>query len=419
MQTLTSFELTIFLATIGMMLILARILSRIGRRFHVPTLVAELLAGIILGPTILGSIFPSLHLFFFPDIGGLPYAYNTLFNLAVLMLLFVAGMELDFSLFAKEQRGIIFTTIFSILIPFILSVYCGWQFFDFFRGIHYSTAPFVFPLIFGLIITLTSLPIIVRVLITHNLHNTPLGITIIGTAVVTDLIGWVGFSAILIYANPALGNIQILYTFLYIALFFIVTIVISSNKKMMKKLLTIKTKTTKDEPSYDIAMLFGICLLSAAFTNMIHIHTALGAFFAGIVCKRITSDDLEIAEQLSTFVMNFFAPIFFISIGLKLNFIENMNFLMVLAVFVLSCATKILGTYIGALLGGFNTQSSLIIASGLNARGAMEVIMGAVALKIGLIYPQLFVAFVISAIITSLMAEPLMLSLYHKSDKRG
>lgn len=333
------------------------------------------------------------------------------------MLLFVAGMELDFSLFAKEQRGIIFTTIFSILIPFIVSVYCGWQFFDFFHGITYPAAPFVFPLIFGLIITLTSLPIIVRVLITHNLHNTRLGITIIGTAVVTDLIGWLGFSAILIYANPAMGNIQILYTFLYIALFFILTIVISSNRKLMKKLLTVKT--TKDEPSYDIAMLFGICLLSAAFTNIIHIHAALGAFFAGIVCKRITSDNHEIAEQLSTFVMNFFAPIFFISIGLKLNFIENMNFFMVLAVFVLSCATKIFGTYIGALLGGFNTQSSLIIAAGLNARGAMEVIMGAVALKIGLIYPQLFVAFVISAIITSLMAEPLMLALYHKPNKIG
>src|SRR5271155_5264333 len=113
MHSLTTHEITIFLVVVGLMLILARFLFKIGRYFRLPTLVAELLAGIILGPTVLGYIFPEMHQILFPEEGGLQNAYDILFNLSVIMLLFLGGMELDFHLLTKSKKSIFITSILA------------------------------------------------------------------------------------------------------------------------------------------------------------------------------------------------------------------------------------------------------------------------------------------------------------------
>lgn len=398
MNGLTSQDLTVFLTAIGLMLILARILSRIGARINVPTLVAELLAGILIGPTILGNFFPSIYQFFFPETGNLPDAYDTIFNLSVIMLLFLAGMELDFSLISKERRAIIATSIFAIFLPFGIGLLFSWYFFYFFHGTELSAAPFVFPLIFGTLLTVSSLAAVIRVLMSLDILNTTIGVTIIGTAVLTDLFGWFGFSSIITYANPTLENIHIFYTAIYIVIFFALTFIVSSSGKFMGKIFS-QREPGKQEVSYDLAMLFGICLLSGAFTNAIHIHPSLGAFIAGILCKRVVGENSAILQQLKLFIMNFFAPIFFISIGLKLNFALNFNLSMILAVFFLAIVSKVTGGLIGAYIGGFEFKKALFISCCLNTRGSLEIIMAVLAMKIGLIMPQLCVAFILMSII--------------------
>jgi len=407
MHELTSHEITLFLVVLGIMLILARILFRIGQYFRIPTLAAELLAGILLGPTVLGYLFPHLHETLFPEEGGLQNAYDILFNLSVVMLLFFAGLELDFNLLTKSKKSIAITSLLSIFLPLSVGIWAGWQYFDFFHGFVFSAAPFVFPLIFGTLISLTALAIIVRILLAQNILNSQVGITIVGTALVTDVVGWLLFSSILIYANPTIENIQIIYTVFYILLFFTVMFLISSCKKFMVKLFAQK-EDTETGSGYDISLLLGACLLSGAFTNAINIHPTLGAFIAGIVCRRIIGENSFIFEQLRTFIMNFFAPIFFISIGLRLNFFEELNIPMVLGVFVLLCIVKLFAATLGARLSGFSLRPALIVGVSLNARGAMDIIMGAIALKIGLIGNQLFVSFVIIAVVISLILESLI-----------
>lgn len=401
MHALTSHDVTVFLIVVGMMLILARFLFKVGQFFRIPTLVAELLAGIILGPTILGYVFPDLHSYFFPETGGLPSAYDSLFSLSVVMLLFLGGMEIDFSLVIKSKKSIAYTSLLAIVIPFVVGTWAGWHYFDFLHGFVFSAAPFVFPLTFGTIVALSALPLIVRLLMEYEVLNSPIGITTIGSALVTDLVGWCLFSSILIYANPTIENIQILYTIFYIIVFFAVMLAISSCKTFMANLFS-----QKGEQSYDISMLLGACFLSGAFTSAIQIHPTLGAFIAGIVCRRIVGDNTHILKQLEIFILNFFAPIFFISIGLKLNFLEALNIPMILFVFCLACVTKLIGAFLGASLSGFTARSAFTIGLLLNGRGAMEILMGAVALKIGLIGTQLFVTFVIVAVVTLLLVEP-------------
>ncbi len=238
----------------------------------------------------------------------------------------------------------------------------------------------------------------------HNILNTPIGITILGVSLITDLVGWFFYSSILVYVNAAQSNMQILYTLLYIITFFAVMFFISGQKKIMNKVFSQK-EGPRANVSYDLAMLLGICLLTASFTNAIHIHSSLGAFIAGIMCRRIMGENLELLKQLEVFILNFFAPIFFISIGLKLNFAANFNLLIVLAVFAFACFSKLIGSYIGARLAGIPNRQSGAIAFGLNSRGSMEIIMGALALKMQLIGSSLFVAVVLVAVITSFIAE--------------
>jgi Kef-type K+ transport system membrane component KefB len=410
MHALSSHEVTVFLVVVGCMLILARLLFKIGRYFHIPQLVAELLAGIIMGPTVLGNVFPELHAICFPEGVGLAGAYDILFNLSVVMLLFLAGMELDFHLLTKSKKSIFITSALAIGFPLSVGVWAGWKYFSFFHGFVFSAAPFVFPLIFGTIVSLSALAILVRILMQYNILNSPIGITVVGTALVTDVVGWLLFSSILTYANPSLDNIQIIYTIFYIIIFFLSMFLFSSSKKFMAKIFS-ESDASKTEVSYDISMLFGICLLAGAFTNAINIHPSLGAFISGIVCRRIIGENPYLFEQLQMFIMNFFAPIFFISIGLKVNFFTELNIPMFLAIFVLACTMKLLGAVLGAYISGFSFRPALIIGAALNARGSMEIIMGAIAFKIGLIGSQLFVSFVLLAVITGSISGPILVKL--------
>lgn len=161
-------------------------------------------------------------------------------------------------------------------------------------------------------------------------------------------------------------------------------------------------------PGGVLSISLGICLLSAAFTESINIHAILGAFIAGIAF----GDSVQLKEQareiIHQFVTNFFAPLFFVSIGLKVNFIQNFDLQIVLIVLILAYVGKVLGAFIGARIGGMSKNHALAVGFGMNARGAMEIILGTLALNAGLISKPIFVALIIMALVTSITSAPLM-----------
>src|SRR5262249_23368901 len=128
-------------------------------------------------------------------------------------------------------------------------------------------------------------------------------------------------------------------------------------------------------PGGVLAMCLGLCLLCAAFTESIHIHAILGAFIAGIAIGDSVHFREQAREIIHQFVTNFFAPLFFVSIGLKLNFATNFDIVIVAIVLVTAYAGKLTGATLGARLGGMSKNESLAIGFGMNARGAMEIIL--------------------------------------------
>ncbi len=399
-------ELIVLLLSISAMLIVSRIFAELGKRLKLPVVMGELIVGIMLGPTIFGMINPVAFNYLFPQTGNVPLAMDGIFKLSVIMLLFVAGMEVQLSLVLKQGKVAVYTSLFSMVIPFFTGFAVAWFFPEIFSISNEPQPKLLFALFFGTALSISALPVIARILMDMNLFKTNIGNVIIASAMFNDLIGWLIFSFVLSLTTTTHGeHLSLWYTIAYILGFglFMLTI----GKKIIDKTLP-WMQTKLSWPGGVLSISLGICLLSAAFTESINIHAILGAFIAGIAF----GDSVHLREQareiIHQFVTNFFAPLFFVSIGLKVNFIENFNPLVVAIVLVLAYVGKVLGAFIGARLGGMSKNHALAVGFGMNARGAMEIILGTLALNAGLITKPIFVALVIMALVTSLTSGPLM-----------
>ncbi|MGC4022116.1 MAG: cation:proton antiporter, partial [Cyclobacteriaceae bacterium] len=161
-------------------------------------------------------------------------------------------------------------------------------------------------------------------------------------------------------------------------------------------------------PGGVLSLSLSLCFLAAAFTEFIGIHAIFGAFIIGVALGDSEHFSERAKEIVHQFINNIFAPLFFVSIGLRVNFIVNFDWLLTLTIIVIAFAGKIIGCGIGTRLGGFSWRESFASACGMNARGAMEIILGIIALESGLINERVFVSLVVMAIVTSMTSGPLM-----------
>jgi Kef-type K+ transport system membrane component KefB len=403
MNAISHHDLVVLLIGMATMLILSRIASELARSVKFPVVMGEIIIGIILGPTILGNFAPEISSYMFPVSGNATIALNGITMVAVIMMLFVAGMEVQLPVVLKQGKAAVLTSSLSMIIPFVLGFVTAWYYPQWFgRTDDYK---FLFAMFFGTALSISALPVIARILIDMGLFKTKIGMIIIASAMFNDLLGWLIFSFILSSMQTSNDNHAFTYTIIYIMGFgfFMLTI----GRKLLDKIMPWMQEKLS-WPGGVLSISLGICFLSAAFTESIGIHAILGAFIAGIAIGDSVHLKEKAREIIYQFVTNIFAPLFFVSIGLKVNFIENFNGTLVLLVLVVAYIGKVSGASIGARLGGFNRKESLAIGFGMNARGAMEIILGTLALQAGLINEPIFVALVIMALVTSLTSGPMI-----------
>ncbi|MEO5644546.1 MAG: cation:proton antiporter [Bacteroidia bacterium] len=404
---LTHDDLIIFLLAISTMLILARIISELGKKMKLPMVMGELIVGICLGPTVLGKLLPGVHHYLFPltTNSNVSLALDGIFSISVIMLLFVAGMEVQLSIVLRQGKAAITTGFGSMIVPFAIGFAAAYWLPSVFGMSLESSSRLLFALFLGTALSISALPVIARILMDMNLFKTKVGMIIIAAAMFNDLVGWLFFSVILSMSGQNHTSMSIVHTVIYVIAFGAFMLFIG-RRIIDKALPWIQTKLSW--PGGVLAMSLGLCLLCAAFTESINIHAILGAFIAGIAI----GDSIKLREQardiIHQFVTNFFAPLFFVSIGLKVDFINNFDAGIVGIILVLAYVGKVVGATGGALLVGLSKRNALAVAFGLNARGAMEIILGTLALNAGLISQPIFVALVIMAFVTSLTSGPLM-----------
>lgn len=397
------------LLQLGIMLVMGRLFAEIARKFKQPAVVGEILAGIILGPTIFGMLSPEGFEIIFPP-GSSFLVLDGFVQVAVVMLLFIAGLEVDLHIVLQQGRQALFTSMFGLVIPFLFGFGLPYLFPDFF-GFTDNGSRLAFALFMGTSMAITALPVIARILMDLGLFKTQMGMLVISSAMINDLIGWLIFSVVL----GMIGKQQNLSLINTISLTIGFTVImLTLGRGLINRILPWINKKLA-WPGGVLSISLAMCFLAAAFTEYIGIHAIFGAFILGVALGDSEHMSERAKEIIHQFINNIFAPLFFVSIGLKVNFLANFDFMLTLVILVIAFAGKILGSGLGTRLGGFTWRESLAAGFGMNARGAMEIILGLIALENNLIDETVFVSLVIMALITSMTSGPLMkLSLLKK-----
>ena len=401
---LSSAEIVIFFLSISVMLFFAKFFGEMLRKLKQPAVIGEILAGIILGPTLFG--------FFFPD------AYNQIFNesqnsiiilqgittLGVVMLMLVSGLEVDLGMVLSQGKPALLTSSFGVLFPFATGFVIAY-FFPSLLGSAESENKIIFALFIGIAVSITALPVVARTLMDLKIFKSKIGSLIISSAMFNDLVGWILFSLLLglVGTKAAHFNFTLIILLLFAFLFFTLFI----GRKIFDYFIPIVyDKTTHPGGMLNFVLIFGF--LGAAFTEYIGIHAIFGAFIIGIAIGDSVHLKIETKETINQFVTNIFAPLFFVSIGLRTNFIAHFNPLVVITLLIIAFTGKVIGSSLGAYLGGTKKNDALLVGFGLNSHGVMEIVLGLLALEVGLIDENLFVALVTMALVTSISSAPLM-----------
>ncbi len=403
MDLLTPQQITGMFLALGLLLLVARLLGEAARGLGQPAVLGEILAGILLGPTLLGVIAPELMAFLFPVQGGGAHLLHGLTTLSIALFLLVAGMEVDLSTVWRQGRVAVGVALLGMAIPFALGLGAAW-FLPSLVGYEPGAPRLPYALFLATACSISALPIIAKILMDLKLYRSDLGVTVVAAAVLNDLVGWLVFALIL----GLLGGGHGMPLGQTIGLTLGFTAAMLTVVPWMLHRIIPWIQAYASWPGGVIGFALALGLLGAAFTEWIGVHAIFGAFLAGVAI----GDSAHLRERTRTtidqFISFFFAPLFFASIGLRVDFAANFDLGLTLVVLVIAVSGKVLGSALGARFGGVPWRESWGIGFGMSAQGTMGIILGVLALQFGLISQRLFVSLVAMALLTSLLSGPLM-----------
>lgn len=403
----TSHETTTLLLSIGVMLAAGRLFGELAKRLGMPALLGEILAGILLGPSLLGRLAPGLHGELFPRSGGVFLAQQSLVLLAISLYLLVAGMEVNLRTVWRQGRAALWVGGLGLIVPFAFGFVPGWLAPEWI-GAQQEQSRLVAALFLGTALAISALPVIVRTLIDLRLYKTDLGMLIVAAAILNDLLGWIIFAGVLGLMSSRSGEVDApSVAWIAFGTLAFTALMLGPARLALRRAVP----WVQDHgrwPGAVMSLAFVGALLSSAATEWIGVHAVFGAFLFGVALGDSASLREETRATMERFIAVFFAPLFFVSIGLKVDFLRNFDPLLTIVLVLLGTLGKVLGCLAGSRLGGLNTRESLAVAAGMNARGAMEIILGSLALSAGLIGERLFVALVVLALVTSMASGPLI-----------
>ncbi|AFD00353.1 transporter, CPA2 family [Methanocella conradii HZ254] len=395
-------DIAVIFLDIVIMLSIALSFGHLMRRLHIPSIVGELIGGIVIGPTVLGRLSPNAYDWLFPNVGPAYMGIDVLTQICVLFFLFFVGLEVDIGMIKKRLYNIAWTSLMGIALPFVLGfslVILSPQLW----GGHAQSMLKLLALFIGTAFSISALPVIARMLKDMGLLKTDTGMIVMGVATINDLVGWSLFTLVLnefAYRDvPGLSP----YTSFIVVLLTLMFLLMAGRVLAQKALQWLKPCSAC---YMGLAMVF--MLLAVVIVELMGIHAAFGAFMAGAAFSRGSDKRIEANDMLSRLVMCFFAPIYFVSIGLRADFFKSFDLLLAAATLLMACAGKVIGATLGAKISGLPSRQAAAIGIALNSRGAMEMVLARVARDAGLIDDRIFVALIIMAVITSIISGPMI-----------
>lgn len=374
-----------FILQIVLVLFATKLAGHLAARIGQPSVLGKIIVGIILGPALLGWVHDTELLTVFSQIG-------------VLLLMFLAGLETDLQEMNRNKKAAIYVALGGILLPIILG-YAGSQYY----GLSAGESIFI-----GLLLSATSVSISVQALRELGWLNSKEGSTLLGAAVLDDIVVVILIAIAMSFFAGSDTNIGLLIG--KKVLFFAILIVLA--KWFIPHFIRIfkKFRVTESILSAGLIICFGL----SYFAEFLGIAGIIGAFFAGIAIAQ-TEYKEEIEHKVEPIAYGIFVPFFFVSIGLAVSFDgigDQIGFIIVFS--IIAVVSKFVGSGIGAKLAGFNTKSSMGVGAGMVSRGEVALILAAMGLEGGLLPGNYYTSIIIVIIVTTIVTPPLLKAIFGK-----
>ena len=410
---LSSTEIIHFLIILLLILIPARLLGELCRRYKLPAIIGEIFAGIIVGPTLFGVLFPNLFNNVFISAPKASGAFDGIANIGIVLLMFIAGFEIDLKQVRKNGKQAIAISLSGILFPFAIGFITVWYMFTthFANGVNNQLVTSLF---FGTALSITALSVITKILLDLDILKTKIGNIVLTAAMVDDFLGWILFSIIIQMMNS--GKEQVSFWSVISVVLFAV-FMLTGGRWIIHKLLAYAGKSGKASNVFTVAVC--LCFVGAAVTEALGVRGFFGAFLTGVAIsdsKYFTEAHKQVLHQFTIYVL---APLFFGSVGLRLNFVSNFNLEIVVLILVIAFLAKLVGAWIGSALSGMTRNESIAVAFGMNARGSQEIVLGLLALQAKIISGPVFEGLVVMTVVTMIISGPIMKYYFLKDQKIG
>ncbi len=397
----------IFVLQLVVLMLVGRLLGEAMQRIGQPSVMGQLLAGILLGPSVFGALFPDLQQTLFPTSGPQKAMIDAIAQFGILLLLLLTGMETDLRLVRKVGRAALSISVTGVAVPFACGFALGWYMPEWLLP-----APdqrLLTSLFLGTALSISSIKIVAAVVREMGFTRRNLGQIIVASAICEDTIGWIIIAITFSLAQAGTIDLasvakSVLGTAVFLAVSFTV------GRRVVFTLIRWANDSFASEFPV-ITMILVIMGLMALTTHFIGVHTVLGAFVAGVLIGESPILTRHIDAQLRGLILAFFMPVFFGMAGLSadLTILQNPQLLlMALVLIAIASFGKFAGAFIGGEIGGLKPRESLALACGMNARGSTEVIVASIGLSMGALSQDLFTMIVAMAIVTTMAMPPML-----------
>lgn len=397
-------------STIGMLLmqilvilVAARTMGWLFAKIRQPAVIGEIVAGILLGPSLLGKVAPDVFAFIFPT--HTLSNIQLLSNFGLILFMFAIGMELRLTDIRKDLRSSLVISHAGIFVPFALSLPLSYSIYTQYASTLTGFAPFA--LFIGISMSITAFPVLARIIQENKLQRTRLGKLSLSTAAASDITAWLMLAAII-----AISQSGSMLSTIYNLGFLIVYLLIMFG--LIRPLFRVAGKVFVNTEVIShslIGVIFMLLLLSSYVTELLSMHALFGAFMLGLVMPEDLSFRKIVTDKVEDVSLLLFLPLFFVSSGLQteLGLIDSPEMWILLAIFTgIAIVGKVGGTYISARASGVRPKESLYLGAFMNTRGLMELVVLSIGYEMQILPPGFYAVLVLMTVITTVMTMPMV-----------
>lgn len=408
---------TIFLFQAVFILVLCQIIHWPLKKLRQPRVIAEVVAGIILGPTVLGQI-PGFSELCFPQASK--SGLTLIANVGIILFLFVVGLEVDLKYIKKNMKVAVIVGLSNMAIPFAIGCGIAKALFDEYnenKNIEFTT----FMVFIAIALCITAFPVLVRILIELNLISDQIGTIVLSAGIINDLTGWILLALVVTLANADDG-IQTLYILLLALAWFLVLLYpVKWSFTLYLRRFTNDLSSGQPSPKLMILIILMV-FISAFYTDIIGVHPIFGAFMVGVIIPRDNGYVVRITEKLEDLIYIVMIPIFFAVVGLSVDLTKlnrGIDWAFCIAIIALAMAGKVIGGLIGAKINGFCWRDSLTVGVLMSCKGIVEIVVLNVGLNANIISERVYSMFVVMALVTTFLTTPLTMWVYPQKYRKG